>query len=367
MAGKVVKMTPATKPMHSTPFQSTTKKRRVAAYARVSTDKEEQESSFDAQVSYYTRLIKSKADNAADSKEYDEDSDAESELSEGETAVEDMRETLIRFATENKTTIMGRTAGKMVSYLDKGKFTFTTGDIEKDFALGQKPRSLLATMLKDAHIVEMIGTKGRFFVYRFCGLGEDDVVPNMKSLPKAAHKPVKEKKAVKPVQKGAPLLKPDRDGAVAFPDADVLNETSTPEQKERVKNALLEYSGQNGNNVYTRTAARLGSYIDAGKYRFCSEDFTHDFGIDRKKRVMVATKLQRLGLIVPVGLDGRFYVYAFCTSPGQETDAPVLEEESVSTGFDNFEEEQELDLNGFFGRSPVPLVQKDHPMEQQSA
>ena len=82
---------------------------------------------------------------------------------------------------------------------------------------------------------------------------------------------------------------------------------------------------------------------------------------------MVATKLQRLGLIVPVGLDGRFYVYAFCTSPGQETDAPVLEEESVSTGFDNFEEEQELDLNGFFGRSQVPLVQKDHPMEQQSA
>lgn len=59
MAGKVVKMTPATKPMHSTPFQSATKKRRVAAYARVSTDKEEQESSFDAQVSYYTRLIRS--------------------------------------------------------------------------------------------------------------------------------------------------------------------------------------------------------------------------------------------------------------------------------------------------------------------
>lgn len=59
MAGKVVKMTPATKPMHSNPFQSATKKRRVAAYARVSTDKEEQESSFDAQVSYYTRLIKS--------------------------------------------------------------------------------------------------------------------------------------------------------------------------------------------------------------------------------------------------------------------------------------------------------------------
>lgn len=58
MAGKNIKVTPATKPMHSTPFQSTTKKRRVAAYARVSTDKEEQESSFDAQVNYYTRIIK---------------------------------------------------------------------------------------------------------------------------------------------------------------------------------------------------------------------------------------------------------------------------------------------------------------------
>lgn len=58
MAGKNIKVTPATKPMHSAPFQSTTKKRRVAAYARVSTDKEEQESSFDAQVNYYTRIIK---------------------------------------------------------------------------------------------------------------------------------------------------------------------------------------------------------------------------------------------------------------------------------------------------------------------
>ncbi len=59
MANKVVKTIPATKPMHSTAFQASTQKRRVAAYARVSTDKEEQESSFEAQVNYYTKLIRS--------------------------------------------------------------------------------------------------------------------------------------------------------------------------------------------------------------------------------------------------------------------------------------------------------------------
>jgi DNA invertase Pin-like site-specific DNA recombinase len=37
-------------------------KRRVAAYARVSTDKDEQENSFDAQVDYYTRYITERPD-----------------------------------------------------------------------------------------------------------------------------------------------------------------------------------------------------------------------------------------------------------------------------------------------------------------
>ena len=35
----------------------TTRKRRVAAYARVSTDSEEQKTSYDAQISYYTDYI----------------------------------------------------------------------------------------------------------------------------------------------------------------------------------------------------------------------------------------------------------------------------------------------------------------------
>lgn len=260
---------------------------------------------------------------------------------------------------------MGRTAGKMVDYLDNGKYTFTTGDLEDDFGVSQKPRSLLATMLKDAHIVDLIGTKGRFFVYRFCGLGEGSAVPGMKNRD-VAPKLAKEKKPPKQVKK-AGLIKPDRSSDLAFPDADVLTQASTAEQRQRVKKALMEYSRNNGNSVYTRTAARIAGYVDAGKFRFCSEDFTHDFGIDRKKRVMIATKLQRLGFIVPVGMDGRFYVYGFRSTPGQAVDDPVLEEEAVSTGFDSFEEEQEFDLNGFFDRNPAALLQKEHPIEVQSA
>ncbi len=57
MARKEVKVIAPTKPLHSTQFQDLTKRRRVAAYARVSTDKEEQEYSFEAQVSYYTQKI----------------------------------------------------------------------------------------------------------------------------------------------------------------------------------------------------------------------------------------------------------------------------------------------------------------------
>ncbi len=41
---------------------STTRKRRVAAYARVSTDQEEQLTSYEAQVDYYTQYIRSKAE-----------------------------------------------------------------------------------------------------------------------------------------------------------------------------------------------------------------------------------------------------------------------------------------------------------------
>ena len=59
MANKVITVIPATKSMFATPYQHTSQRKRVAAYARVSTDSEEQENSFDAQVRYYTDKIQS--------------------------------------------------------------------------------------------------------------------------------------------------------------------------------------------------------------------------------------------------------------------------------------------------------------------
>ena len=55
-----VTMIPATiNPMTHLP-KETTQKRRVAGYARVSTDSDEQFTSYEAQVDYYTKFIQSK-------------------------------------------------------------------------------------------------------------------------------------------------------------------------------------------------------------------------------------------------------------------------------------------------------------------
>lgn len=52
---------PATKiPRHATNSRGRAVKRRVAAYARVSTEAEEQASSYEAQIDYYTRHIQSR-------------------------------------------------------------------------------------------------------------------------------------------------------------------------------------------------------------------------------------------------------------------------------------------------------------------
>ena len=53
---------PATKnPFTAIPMTSITK-RRVAAYARVSTDSDEQFTSYEAQIDYYTKLIRQRED-----------------------------------------------------------------------------------------------------------------------------------------------------------------------------------------------------------------------------------------------------------------------------------------------------------------
>lgn len=53
---------PATIDRYSAAPMSGLKKRRVAAYARVSTDHEEQLTSYEAQVDYYTNYIKGRED-----------------------------------------------------------------------------------------------------------------------------------------------------------------------------------------------------------------------------------------------------------------------------------------------------------------
>lgn len=62
MAAKNVTVIPATVDIRTRMPKATTRLRRVAGYARVSTDSEEQLTSYEAQVDYYTRYIQSRSD-----------------------------------------------------------------------------------------------------------------------------------------------------------------------------------------------------------------------------------------------------------------------------------------------------------------
>ena len=62
MARKSITMIPATIPKFSASSTAAGKKRRVAAYARVSTDTDEQFTSYEAQIDYYTKYIAERAD-----------------------------------------------------------------------------------------------------------------------------------------------------------------------------------------------------------------------------------------------------------------------------------------------------------------
>ena len=59
---KNVTVIPATKNIHTGTPMNSKRKRRVAGYARVSTDSDEQFTSYEAQVDYYTQFIKSNPD-----------------------------------------------------------------------------------------------------------------------------------------------------------------------------------------------------------------------------------------------------------------------------------------------------------------
>ena len=57
-----VTVIPATRDFHTGNLKNDLRKKRVAAYARVSTNSEEQQTSYEAQVDYYTKYIKSRPD-----------------------------------------------------------------------------------------------------------------------------------------------------------------------------------------------------------------------------------------------------------------------------------------------------------------
>ena len=62
MAKRAVTVIPATKNMFTALPTTSIKKRRVAAYARVSTDSDEQFTSYEAQIDYYTQYIQKRED-----------------------------------------------------------------------------------------------------------------------------------------------------------------------------------------------------------------------------------------------------------------------------------------------------------------
>ena len=59
---RAITMIPATKNRFTALPTASVARRKVAGYARVSTDSEEQQTSYDAQVDYYTSYIQSRED-----------------------------------------------------------------------------------------------------------------------------------------------------------------------------------------------------------------------------------------------------------------------------------------------------------------
>ena len=59
---RAVTMIPATKNRFTALPTASVARRKVAGYARVSTDSEEQQTSYEAQVDYYTQYIQSRED-----------------------------------------------------------------------------------------------------------------------------------------------------------------------------------------------------------------------------------------------------------------------------------------------------------------
>ena len=120
-----------------------------------------------------------------------------------------------------------------------------------------------------------------------------------------------------------------------------------------------------GDNSYTRTAMGLLEYLDRGKLQFRATDISEDFGLDRKRRFAVTRMLQQCGLITPVSTLKKYYVYGFLIpESGEEKTQTEPEKPAVSTKIDTYDEDEpELDLNGFFDQSPLPIKAADYAPE----
>jgi len=209
--------------------------------------------------------------------------------------------------------VKGAAARGMISYLDAGKYEFSTADLEDDFGIQGYEKSSLLKRLRKEGVVEMTRQGQRCFFYRFC---------------------VNEKEA-----RGAQNR--------------VLSEDCTEAEHMSVKNTIAQFAPALKESKFKRAVRALPAFVDRGKYQFTSLDFASELNLRQKDASWFGTCLMKGGLITVVGKAGKAFLYAFCIPESEE--AAVISEPPD-------EEEQELDLKGFFSQSPL-LKDSDYSLE----
>ena len=199
--------------------------------------------------------------------------------------------------------VKGTAARGMISYLDAGKYEFSTADLEDDFGIQGYEKSSLLKRLRKEGVIVMTRQGQRCFFYRFC--------------------------ADEAETRGAPVR--------------VLSEESTEAEQMSVKNAIAQFAPALKESKFKRAIKALPAFIDRGNYQFTSLDFASELNLRQKDASWFGTCLMKGGLITAVGKVGKAFLYAFCI-PESEEIAVVSEPPD--------EEEQELDLKGFFSQSP---------------
>ena len=256
-----------------------------------------------------------------------------------------IKQQLLSFYSENKGSIVGKTALRMIEYVDRRQFVFTSGDLRDDYDINTNTLSDMLVMMKDAHIIEAIGKDGRFYVYKFCGT---------------------------PIRRQEQLYKTITSGKQTDPGADqfkaaemiVLNRDSSEDKVNLVKSSLMSFIANNGHTNYTQTANWLLTYLDRRKYRFKSSDLVTDFGLKGKQWFSISAVLRKAGLITPLGLDQRSYVFGFVIpeTDSDELDGPLFSGEQALLGYES-SAVTALDSAEFFREIPHNLTEADYSPE----